>query len=296
VPEDNLLSRLGAIDGRRLADGGFGGAAGGGYRPDATAWSILAFLALGEDARVVAAARQRLAQDQLDDGRVPIDPRSPQIFWPTSLAALAWHGAPLQSQNEEAAVDFLLRTTGLVLRQGADFPGGHDPSLRGWPWVSGCSSWVEPTALAVIALRFAGRGDSDRVAEGAKMLTDRQLPDGGWNSGNTLVFGKELLPMPAFTGMALQALAGTVPRQAVEKSVHYLREQVAQVRTPMSLGWGLLALGAWGVRPKQAGEWVFDSLDRQKVYGVYDTASLSLLAVAYLSEKGLMNLPILRNR
>ncbi|MCA9481876.1 MAG: hypothetical protein KC545_16145, partial [Nitrospira sp.] len=62
------------------------------------------------------------------------------------------------------------------------------------------------------------------------MLIDRQLPHGGWNSGNTLVFGKELLPLPECTGIALQALAGNTERPLVEHSLSYLLDQLPHLR------------------------------------------------------------------
>ena len=48
----------------------------------------------------------------------------------------------------------------------------------GWPYVRG-SSWTEPTAFALLALRVQGArgGTSDR---GLRFLESIQLPDGGW--------------------------------------------------------------------------------------------------------------------
>jgi len=114
------------------------------------------------------------------------------------------------------------------------------------------------------------------------MLLDRQLPHGGWNYGNTLVFGQELRPIPESTGIALAALAGRAPRERVERSLEFLEARVQKLRTPLALGWSLLGLGAWGERLAEYRKWVLESLRLQDKYGTYDTAPLSILMLALL--------------
>ena len=121
--------------------------------------------------------------------------------------------------------------------------------LKGWPWIEDTHSWVEPTATCVMALRGAGHGQHDRVREAVRMILDRQLPHGGWNVGNTIVFGNELHPMPEGTGSALASLAGVVDEAEVARSLDYLHGEVDRLRTPISLGWGLIGLAAWGRWP-----------------------------------------------
>ena len=149
---------------------------------------------------------------------------------------------------------------------------------------------VEPTALTLIALRRTGHGDHVRSREAVRMLMDRQLPKGGWNYGNTAVYGQELHPQPENTGMALCALSGFVPKADIRRSIDYLGSRTLRVRAPLSLGWGLLALGAWGERPAGARSWVLESLGRQTKYGPYDTTLLSLLILAYDARGGLFGL------
>jgi hypothetical protein len=144
--------------------------------------------------------------------------------------------------------------------------------------------------MALLALESAGQGHHDRAQEARHMLLDRQLERGGWNYGNTTVFGQQLRPMPESTGLALNALAGRLPRERVEKSLSYLKDHVGSLRTPLSLGWGFLGLGAWGERPANAETFVFQCFDRQHVYGPYDTQQLSLLIVSLLGKRGLLSL------
>jgi len=82
------------IEVRALPGGGFANREGEAFRPDATAWAVLAMTAHGVGGELQDAARQRLAAAQLADGRVSISPEHPKAFWPTPLAILAWQGSP----------------------------------------------------------------------------------------------------------------------------------------------------------------------------------------------------------
>lgn len=183
----------------------------------------------------------------------------------------------------------MLETTGTHEPREADSPVGHDTSIRGWPWVTNTHSWVEPTAIALLALQVTGYGGHERAQEATRLLLDRQLPRGGWNYGNTFVFDTELHPLPESTGVALSALAGRVPRELIQHSLDYLQHEITHLRTPFSLGWGLLGLSAWEERPAVARLWILESLKRQEKYGSYETSLLSLLLFALQAEKGLVN-------
>ncbi len=249
-------------------------------RPDATAWACLA---LAQDKIAdprVQGARDFLAAGQAEDGRISMLAEAADVFWPTALAILAWSGSAAHGPARQRAVQFLLAVTGRHYPRRQAAPAAHDTELRGWPWVGGTHSWVEPTAMAMMALTLCGQAEHERVHEAGRMLLNRQLPDGGWNYGNTAVYGTVLHPLPQCTGVALAALAGRVARPIVQKSIAYLQGQAARLRTPLSLAWVLLGLGAWGQRPAGASAWLGESLGRQDRYGAYDTEALSLLCLA----------------
>ena len=286
--EDDPPARcLKALRERRLPDGGFSGLPGGQYRPDATAWASLALAEDDASAELVGAARERLAADQLSDGRVPIRPEHPNAAWPTYLAVLAWRGSRVHRERRERAIQFVLDNTGLHWPVDPGAATEHDTSIRGWPWIVDTHSWVEPTALAILALRATDHGDHDRVREAVRMLLDRMLPHGGWNYGNTRVFGSELPPLLERTGMALSALSGHVERKRVAASIDYLAARLPRVRTPLSLAWGLLGLGAWGERPPPAEGWILETLARQEAAGAYDTSHVALLLLGHRATDGL---------
>ena len=124
-----------------------------------------------------------------------------------------------------------------------------DPTKTGWPWVDGTVSWIAPTAMVILAHRAWAR-ESTRLATAVQMLLDRACPQGGWNAGNSEVFGVALDPHPDFTAMALLALQGQVEpsEPIITRSLDYLALRLKDSQSLYSLGWAALALGVWGHR------------------------------------------------
>jgi hypothetical protein len=293
MPLNSLLGK--ELARRALPGGGFADRPQGQFRADATAWGILASQGLGLSQEDLERHRSRLLLEQQQDGRVRLSSHHPGSYWPTALAILAWQGSPGSHVAHDLAVRFLLNTTGIHFQRKPDDIVTHDTSLRGWPWVEGTHSWVEPTALCLMALRVAGYGGHARASEAVRMILDRQLPHGGWNSGNTLIFGRELHPNPEGTGSALCALVGQVDRQTVTRSLNYLTDEVERLRTPISLGWSLIGLAAWGRWPAKGAVLVERCLANQGRYGGYDTSSLCLLVLGDLAGDAKIQNPLSPN-
>lgn len=268
------------LSSRRLADGGFVDRPGGIFNVPAGAWSILALRAAGEPYEDLERLRRRLTVEQEVDGRLSIDRAHRDVCWPTALSILAWDRSSSCRAAQEHGARFLLETTGVHPEKKAGDPTTHNTALQGWPWVIGTYSWIEPTALSILALHAAGYRQHPRVQEAVSLLVDRQLPHGGWNYGNTLLFGRELHPMPETTGAALTALAGLVSPDRFARSVDYLQGEIGRLRTPVSLGWSLLGLAAWNRWPAKGLELIDRCLANQTRYGVYDTWGLAVLCLA----------------
>ncbi|MCH8039713.1 MAG: terpene cyclase/mutase family protein [Nitrospinae bacterium] len=286
-----MIDYLGKLKNRSRPNGGFSVLPNGEDRPDATAWAAIILAASDSESGLLNPAWSRLAATQLRDGRVSIAPDHPDAFWPTPLAILAWEPSPDHQRHQSRAVQFLLQTSGKHWAKNPQSPLRHDPSLKGWPWIDQTHSWVETTALAMIALHLVGHEGHPRLEEAAKMLLDRQLPRGGWNYGNTIVFGQELRPSPEDTGAALAALAGRVPQTFVSRSLDYLMAETPKLRTPIALGWSLLGLAGWEKAPVQAEDWIMETLHREGRFGGYDTPSLCLLLAPLFAPRGLKELP-----
>ena len=282
-----LVPLLNTIRNSQLPNGGFPYQADELARTDSTSWAVLAMSAFEDTEQSCMQGRVYLRSQQSTDGHVSISQEQHRASWPTPLAILAWGMDPQFRQARDSAIHFLLNFSGHHYPQGDTSIMAHDTSLVGWPWIADTHSWVIPTAIAITALQSSGITTHPRIAQGLSMLIDRQLPHGGWNSGNTLVFGKELLPLPECTGIALQALAGNTERPLVEHSLSYLLDQLPHLRTPISLGWALLGLGAWGLRPAQTESIIRESLALQNRHGSYAIPSLALLLCAAQAPQGL---------
>jgi hypothetical protein len=278
---------------RALPSGGFAGKTGGQFQVDLTAWGILALAACEGSAELVDQSRHLLIREQLHDGRLCVNKTHPASYWPTPLAILAWQDSASCREAQQRAIRFLLETTGFHFPRTSDVPSAHDTLLKGWPWVGDTHSWVEPTAMGIMALKTTRHEHHDRVKEAVRMVLDRQLPHGGWNYGNTHVFGKELHPMPESTGAALAGLAGLVERDAVSPSLTYLQQAVTGLRTPISLGWSLIGLAAWNQSPPNPAALVERCLANQERYGEYETSALCLLVLGAVAMETGGQIPLL---
>jgi hypothetical protein len=248
---------------------------GWGYRPDTapsaepTALACLGLLGSEEDRPaphpVVEIERSAgwLVSLQRRDGALGVSPALPVPVWTTPHAVLLWSALGGYATERARAIDWLLAQEGLAVPRGAS-PGAaadHDTTLVGWPWIDGTHSWLEPTALAVLALRCAGKADHPRVRAGLQLIRDRALAGGGWNYGNRAAFGHELRPQPGPTGLALLALAGTeVPALCIEPAITYLLGALPETCAPLSTCWGVLGLRAWERSPRAAEQWLARAL------------------------------------
>jgi hypothetical protein len=288
LTNSNEKSQLGLLEERFVEGVGFPHRPGGGFRPDATCWAILAMEAAGSTSGVVGKARRLLVKAQREDGRVCVSPQHPDAYWPTPLAALAWCDAPEYDEPRNKAIRFLLEADLIGVLDGPQTGESHDVTIRGWPWTVKAHPWVEPTAYVLMALRACGYGAHSRAADAVRLLIDRQLAAGGWNVGTTVTFGKQMWPTPEATGLGLQALAGLIPKPMVQNSIAYLRSQLPDLNAPMSLAWAILGLHAWQEPLEHPHERILQVLAWQEQLGPYDTFSLSLLLLARRCDEGLV--------
>jgi hypothetical protein len=242
-----------------------------------------------------------LSSLQNDDGSVGPTAELKSPGWPTALAIMAagyvggtgehdvlgLHGksgnrARIQSKirfDTERAAEWLLDTKGGTLARQPSM--GHDSTLVGWPWVAGTHSWIEPTALAVLALKSIGHGDHPRTREGVRVLHDRLLPSGGCNCGNTIVFGQELLPHVQPTGLTLLALFGEKDHDGrIERSLKYLEREVNGESAVASMAYGVWALARYDRVRRAAHDWLAAAARRRSAQESPLRMALLLLADA----------------
>jgi hypothetical protein len=256
---------------RRSRSGAWSYRAGGVPGVEPTALAILGLIATENISSPVddrAASREAAASltaIQREDGSLPASTDPSMPGWATPYAVLSWGGLGGFEVERRRACNWLLGIEGRPLPSSGEGGSvvGHDPTLIGWPWVAETHSWLEPTALAILALCREGLGDHPRVRQGVNLILNRAIPSGGWNYGNRAVFGRTLRPQPGPTGIALLALAarGTCA-PAVSAAINYLHKTLPNLRAAASLGWGLLALRAYHACPTEADSWLAEAFDR----------------------------------
>src|SRR5229473_6195007 len=183
----------------------------------------------------------------------------PEGCWTTALAVLSLMAAGHRTKRLARGIQWLLNARGREANwfwrwklRTVDNKVRFDPAKFGWSWVSGTTSWVIPTAFALITLQQARQQGYDKTAQlteridlGVSMLLDRMCPGGGWNSGNGIAFGVPLAPHIDATSIALLALTRHEEDRGVQTSLHWLVNHLAGCPSPYSLAWGVLAIAAY---------------------------------------------------
>jgi hypothetical protein len=217
--------------------------------------TCLAELALAPERQASSsAAILFLLKSQLSDGGWPAFLGDSEGSWTTALALCTLNSTGDFTAAREKAFRWLYAERG---REGhwfwrwkfktSDRNVRFDPDKYGWPWVTGSASWVIPTAFSIIAIEqftVCNRSEESekRIHLGVEMLLDRACVDGGWNSGNSLVYGVPLRPHVEATAIALLALQDEQRTEMVQKSLSWLRQYAASVDSVSSLAWCILTL------------------------------------------------------
>jgi len=277
------------------ADGGWGATADRPSSTEHTALALMALQAADADSLTIDAAARWLERAQLDDGAWPVMSGVPHPSWSASLAVIALLDQPGSGDATGRGVDWLTaeQGIGIPLRErireyfSSTKITALDPTLRGWPWVTGTFSWVEPTAWAIIALRRVWPDDAprhvrERIDEGRRMILDRTCPGGGWNYGNKRVLGVEMEPYPDSTAVALLALGAlreTSPE--VNQSLERLDEMLSVTHSGLTLALSALCYREWGRDPAVLRGLLEQTYERT---GFLDDVRSLALAVLALSE------------
>ena len=293
----------GALIGNQSAAGTWGY----GNDQDSVESTCFAILALRQHPSIkLARATQALLGLQNSDGSWPaFTGDEPEGCWATALAVLCLVETGHATKHMASGVQWLLNARGREAnwlwrwKLGTfDNKVQFDPARFGWSWVSGTTSWVIPTAFALIALQQARQRGYDnparlteRVDIGASMLLDRMCPGGGWNSGNGVAFGVALAPHIDATSIALLALIGHEKEQGVQRSLHWLVTRLAGCPSPYSLAWGVLAIAAYRRIWPEARESLRDRAEElmrltEDAASIEDSCTLAVSALALEAVNG----------
>jgi hypothetical protein len=260
-----------------------------------TALAAMALLACGkyQDA---TRALDWLSGVQSAQGSLGTSASAATPCWPTGLAVIAWQSALIEPDRigdsaraasysgcAARAAAWLLSVSGETQPLLEEM--GHDTTLRGWPWVIGTHSWVEPTAFGVLALKAVGQSRHPRTREAVKLLENRLFPEGGANYGNTVVLGQQLLPHLQPSGVALLALAGEPTEDtATRATLGYVAGALSPATTASSLAFGVMGLTAHQARPEHIDAWLEAAAKRVQRTDA-SPYKLTLLALAALGDR-----------
>lgn len=243
--------------------------------------TALAGLALAGNGRNEAARRAAdwLVERQQANGAIGVTAAHDSPSWPTALAMLLWKavGDEQFARAIAAANNWALAEKGKTHEQ-REFVG-HDSMLVGWSWAAHTHSWLEPTAMFVLALKTVGEREHPRTREAVRLLVDRLLPSGGCNYGNSIVLGQELLPHVQPTGIVMMALADEqIDDPRIGRSLEYLAANLNADTATASLCYGILGLKAHDQSPAENLKWLESAHKRTIMHGAspYKFALVSL--------------------
>jgi hypothetical protein len=94
---------------------------------------------------------------------------------------------------------------------------------------------------------------AERVRVGEQVLNDRACRGGGWNYGNSNVYGQDLLPYVPTTALALLALQDRRSDVLVARSLERLERDMTTERSALALSLALICLRIYG-RPTGVAE------------------------------------------
>jgi hypothetical protein len=277
-------------------DGGWGASAGGSSSTEATAIGVMAIAAVGRDSLRprVDDGLSWLGRVQKADGGWAPTPAVESSSWSTAPAVIAFANlAPTADagvrgwqwlvEHEGAGLGWLgwvlwklfarMRVTEL------------NPDLKGWPWIPGAFSWVEPTALGLIALKKLrpARGNAKaagRIQQGELMIYDRMCEGGGWNYGNSKTLGEALQPFPDTTALALLALSDHRERPANQQSLEALQRTMRGVQSGLALALAILCLDVYGRDASAFRSQLAATYGETRFFGKTRSLALAVLALA----------------
>ncbi|MBF0545368.1 MAG: terpene cyclase/mutase family protein [Candidatus Riflebacteria bacterium] len=239
--------------------------------------SLMAFASLGmENEAIPQKILKRVINNLNSNGSIGVFPSASEDgLWLTAHAILV--GELYQRKPDfEKSLEFLLN------RKSVTFPNypevTQDNSLVGWPWVTGTFGWVEPTAWSLLALKKAGKGNDERWQSGKKFLLDRMVSSGGWNCGNKMVYGNELLPFLDITSLCLMALDG-IELNLIQKSIDFVKSNSLDTTSLYATSLAKMALDSLNYSTDDLGKYILEKLNGSEI----GAANISHISYAVMS-------------
>ena len=278
---DNLMQLL--LRGRN-ADGGWGYYPEKASRIEPTCWAALCLSRDESSMTGFMGTGRWLASRQREDGFLDDSTGGSPNLGFNGVAALVLRS--FDTRPPESAMRLfaaLGRTKGVALKNGTD---RQDNTLRGWSWIEGTFSWLEPTSWCLLALKKAptllpSAVRAARIEEAERLLLDRVCGAGGWNYGNSNVLGQELNAYVPTTALALLALQDHQDHPSVKKGLDYLVRHRLAEPAGMALSLTSICLRVYGVTAPDVDERLAALAERHSFF-----SNLHIAAMAHYSLTG----------
>ena len=276
------------------SDGGWGAVKGKASNTESTAFAVMA---LESTQRKDLAGRVQLglnwlARHQNADGSWRLNDVTPGGSWSTAPAMLCLGSFSGQRSRAVKAAEWALIQEGNSLGWLGSlimwFTAQKDINrinmdLKGWSWASGSFSWVEPTSYFLIGLKrlrpaLAGTNVNERIRQAELMIYDRVCEEGGWNYGNSKVYGEALWPYPDITALVLIALQDRPHMEANQKSLKMLEKSLRDTNSGLALSWSIICFQLYG---RGVAEWrrlLAERFEKAGFLGETKTLALAVLA------------------
>ena len=275
-------------------DGGWGAVAGRQSNTEATALAFLALRSAAADTVITDRARNWLVKRQLAEGCWPLNDSVKEASWSTALAILALTSGLVEDRERLIkAGNWLLEQAGgkpgllaklMVFLRGQKRVVRLNQDLIGWPWTTGNFSWIEPTSYCLMALKklkqqLPAERVHERIAQAELMIYDRMCDGGGWNYGNSEVYGEKLWPYPDTTALALIATQDRPERQENQLSLRLLKDLALKADSGLALSWASVCFKLYGQDDAALKNSLAQRFAKTQFLGETKTLALALLAV-----------------
>jgi hypothetical protein len=282
--------------GAQNQDGGWGFEQSANSRVEPTCWAVRALCnaPVPVSKECLKSGLDYLLLAQLKDGSWPAVSEEDTGCWVTSLACSVLSSDKTHEGEVRAGLKWLCddypRDSALWRRilghlRSSKPVSSHDNAFRGWGWTPNTSSWVEPTAFAMLALSDCPEpwrpGTSEqRLDLALGLLYDRMCPGGGWNCGNPMVYGVAGEPLVLPTAWALLALCDYPLHERKTASLKWLSRTFATISSPASLAVARLTLEAHGVELPKSCRNVHEMFDARAFLRTTEVVSWTCLALS----------------
>jgi hypothetical protein len=263
--------------------GGWPYYAGQPARIEPTCWALLALshLATPRETAVVTAGR-RFLRSLMQSSGLLVEPNTPGPNY-------AWNGLALLALNAKDDLDLADRLSSALLGVRGiqvDDPTGvvhQNNKLQAWPWTDGTFSWLEPTALCLLALkvrRVSAPAVAARVADAEAIIFDRVCDPAGWNYGNAHVMAQDLRPYVPTTALVLLAMQDKPDHAVVRRSLDWLAAHATAEPATMACATATIGLHMYGKQTDDVRRLLADQYARSHAL---DNAHLIALAAYALT-------------